>query len=47
MGKLLGSPDFGTMARVHLVRYFRNRTADDPVVILLEDIHWADDSRWI
>ncbi len=41
--RLLGSSDFSTIARAHLVRYFRNRAAAGPLVILLEDIHWADD----
>jgi tetratricopeptide (TPR) repeat protein len=39
---LLGSGDFGAIARAHLTRYFRT-LAEGPVVILLEDIHWADD----
>lgn len=41
--KLLGSPEFADVAKAHLMRYLRLVTADDPVVILLEDIHWADD----
>jgi predicted ATPase/class 3 adenylate cyclase len=39
---LLGSGDFGAIARAHLTRYFRTLAAK-PVVVLLEDIHWADD----
>ncbi len=44
VGNLLGSSDFATVARAHLMRYLRHVTDADPVVILLEDIHWADDS---
>ncbi len=40
---LLGSADYGTIARVHLTRYFRALAENEPVVIMLEDIHWADD----
>lgn len=40
---LLGSLEFGTVARAHLVRFFRTLAAAEPVVIFLEDIHWADD----
>jgi class 3 adenylate cyclase/tetratricopeptide (TPR) repeat protein len=41
--RLLGG-DFGATARVHLTRYFRTLAAAEPVVVFLEDIHWADDS---
>jgi class 3 adenylate cyclase/tetratricopeptide (TPR) repeat protein len=41
--QLLGSSDFGVIARAHLTRYFRTLAASRPVVILMEDIHWADD----
>ena len=40
---LIGSSGFGTVARAHLTRYFRTLAAGAPVVIFLEDIHWADD----
>ena len=40
---LLGSGNFKAIARAHLTRYFRALAAAGPVVILLEDIHWADD----
>ncbi len=40
---LLGSPGFAMIARAHLTRYFRAAAAAGPVVVLLEDIHWADD----
>ena len=43
VANLLGSLDFGTVARAHLVRYFRTLAAAEPVVIFLEDIHWADE----
>ena len=39
----LGSKSFGEAATVHLTEYLR-ATASNPMVILLEDIHWADDS---
>jgi class 3 adenylate cyclase len=42
--RLLGATGFAETARAHLVRYFRNVLAEDPAVVLLEDIHWADDS---
>lgn len=41
---LVGSAGFGTVARAHLTRYFRTLATDAPVIILLEDVHWADDS---
>ena len=43
VGLLLGSADFGTIARAHLMRYFRTLAAVEPVVVFLEDIHWADE----
>ena len=41
---LVGSAGFGTVARAHLTRAFRTLAADAPVIILLEDVHWADDA---
>lgn len=41
---LLGGADFGAVARAHLTRYLRMLSAAGPVVMMLEDIHWADDS---
>ena len=43
VGGLVGSTGFGTVARAHLTRAFRALAAGAPVIILLEDIHWADD----
>ncbi|WP_374686510.1 adenylate/guanylate cyclase domain-containing protein, partial [Promineifilum sp.] len=40
---LLGGAEFGAVARSHLTRYFRARAATGPLVILLEDLHWADE----
>lgn len=40
---LLGSADFGRIGRAHLARYLRALTAIRPAVVMLEDIHWADD----
>ncbi|MGW8251854.1 MAG: ATP-binding protein, partial [Anaerolineales bacterium] len=39
----LGSESFVEMATAHLVKYLRV-IANEPTVIFLEDIHWADDS---
>ncbi len=39
---LLGGGNLGTVARAHLVRYLRALAAA-PAVIILEDIHWADE----
>ena len=41
--RLAGSADLPTVARAHLVAWFRTRAADRPVAMLLEDLHWADD----
>jgi ABC-type oligopeptide transport system substrate-binding subunit/class 3 adenylate cyclase len=39
----LGSESFGELATAHLAQYLQ-ATARAPTVIILEDIHWADDS---
>jgi ABC-type oligopeptide transport system substrate-binding subunit/class 3 adenylate cyclase len=39
----LGSESFGELATKHLANYLGGVTSE-PTVILLEDIHWADDS---
>jgi len=41
---LLGSPNFGQLATAYLVQYARGLLEQNPVVILLEDLQWADDS---
>ena len=41
---LLGSPNFGELATAYLVAYFRSILAHQPVLIVLEDLQWADDS---
>ncbi|MEA3440795.1 MAG: adenylate/guanylate cyclase domain-containing protein [Chloroflexota bacterium] len=41
---LLGSPNFGQLAKAYLVAYFRSTLAQQPALILLEDLQWADDS---
>ncbi|MBC8449782.1 MAG: tetratricopeptide repeat protein, partial [Chloroflexi bacterium] len=41
---LLGSPNFGQLARAYLVQYVRGLVAQQPLVMLLEDLQWADDS---
>ena len=40
---LLGSAEFESIARSNLTRYYEKVATAEPVVILLEDIHWADD----
>jgi hypothetical protein len=40
---LLGSPSFRDLATAYLVQYLR-AVAARPAVVLLEDVHWADDS---
>ena len=40
---LLGSPSFSQVATAYLVSYFRQLLAQQPVMILLEDLQWADD----
>jgi tetratricopeptide (TPR) repeat protein len=40
--ELAGSPDFGTIAQALLTRYLRTSLEEDPAVMLLEDVHWAD-----
>ena len=41
---LLGSAEFGLLAQADLIQYFRSMAANQPVVLFLEDLHWADDS---
>src|SRR4051794_32204326 len=41
--RLAGSADLPTVARAHLVAWFRSRATDRPVTMLLEDLHWSDD----
>ena len=41
--RLAGSPEFATIARAHLFGWFAGLTAQEPGVLLLEDLHWADD----
>ena len=40
---LLGSGQLATTARAHLFRYLEALATDGPVVVFLEDLHWADD----
>jgi len=39
---LLGSAMFARLAQAHLLNYLRRLAADRAVVVLLEDLHWAD-----
>jgi class 3 adenylate cyclase/tetratricopeptide (TPR) repeat protein len=41
---LLGSPNFSQLASADFVQYIRGMLQELPVLILLEDIQWADDS---
>jgi predicted ATPase len=41
--RLLGNPSFARMACLYIVNYFR-RLAEKPLLVLLEDLHWTDDS---
>jgi class 3 adenylate cyclase/tetratricopeptide (TPR) repeat protein len=40
--RLTGSADFGLIAQSHLLRFLAAVLDQDPTVMLLEDIHWAD-----
>jgi class 3 adenylate cyclase/tetratricopeptide (TPR) repeat protein len=40
---LLGSPNFGQLARTDITMFFRS-VGTRPTVIFLEDLHWADNS---
>ena len=40
---LLGSPNFATLGQAYFQQYVRGLAAQHPVVILLEDVQWADD----
>jgi predicted ATPase/class 3 adenylate cyclase len=41
---LLGSDSFGQLGRTYLTQYIRALVAQRPLVMLLEDLHWADDN---
>jgi len=41
---LLGSESFARLAWAYLTNYIRTLAAAEPIVIFLEDLHWADDS---
>jgi class 3 adenylate cyclase/ribosomal protein L40E len=41
---LLGSPNFRQLASAYFVQYARGLLAQYPMLILLEDLQWADDS---
>jgi class 3 adenylate cyclase/tetratricopeptide (TPR) repeat protein len=44
VSNLLGSPNFAQVATAYLLQYIRALTAQQPMVMVLEDMHWADDS---
>ena len=44
VAQLLDSEEFSRLARSYLTNYIRSMAQQQPVVIFLEDIHWADDS---
>ncbi|HET7091058.1 MAG TPA: adenylate/guanylate cyclase domain-containing protein, partial [Anaerolineae bacterium] len=41
---LVGSPDFGKLAKAYLTNYVQALAERQPMVMFLEDLHWADDS---
>ncbi|MBN1887014.1 MAG: tetratricopeptide repeat protein [Thermoflexales bacterium] len=41
---LSGSPDFGKLATAYLTHYVQALTQRQPMLVFLEDLHWADDS---
>jgi class 3 adenylate cyclase/tetratricopeptide (TPR) repeat protein len=41
---LLGSPNFAVLARAYFMQYVRGLVAQRPLIMLLEDLQWADDS---
>ena len=42
--RLIGSPDFGDLARSYFTAYVQALARQEPMVMFLEDLHWADDS---
>jgi predicted ATPase/class 3 adenylate cyclase len=44
VSNLASSSSFGQLATAYLLNYLRAMAADRPMVIVLEDLHWADDS---
>jgi class 3 adenylate cyclase/tetratricopeptide (TPR) repeat protein len=45
--RLLGSGKLAAAARAHFFRYIDSLAADSPVVVFLEDLHWADDESLV
>jgi len=44
VANLLGDAAFAQLATAYLLNYLRAMTAQQPLLMLLEDLHWADDS---
>ena len=44
MSNLLGDASFAQLALAYLLNYIRAMTAQQPLLMVLEDLHWADDS---
>ena len=44
VARLAGSLDFAALAQAHFLRFIRSLAAERGIAVLLEDIHWADDS---
>ena len=44
VSNLLGDASFAQLATAYLLNYLRAMAAQQPLLMLLEDLHWADDS---
>ena len=44
VARLADSLDFAALAQAHFLRFMRSLAAERGIAVLLEDIHWADDS---
>ena len=44
VSSLLGDASFAQLAAAYLLNYLRAMAAQQPLLMLLEDLHWADDS---
>jgi len=44
VSNLLGDASFAQLATAYLLNYMRALTAQEPMLMVLDDLHWADDS---